>query len=392
VLAAAAVLGRSFDFSTVRAASGRAEDETVGALEELVQRGIVREVATAGEPAFDFSHARLRDTAYDEMSLARRRLLHGRVADALRADLGDGNDPGRLAMIAAHERAAGRDAAAARAYREAGAGSRRMYANRAALEHLETALALGHPDVAGVQVSIAEVRMALGDYAGANAALEAAAGLVAEDELPGIELRLGQVHARRGDVTTAASHLDAAIAGPDPGVRLTALIERGTVAVRAGDISHAAELARQALDSPAAAEDARSAGAASRLAGLIALQRGELDTARDALRRAIDLAGEVPGGDPAADVAARNGLALVEAASGDPGAAIGLLREALATCRRTGETHLEAAIENNLADQLHAVGRGEEAMVHLKRAVALFAEVDGLPGELEPEIWKLVSW
>ena len=45
VLAAAAVIGRSFDFATVRAASGRSDDETVTSLEELVRRGIVRELA-----------------------------------------------------------------------------------------------------------------------------------------------------------------------------------------------------------------------------------------------------------------------------------------------------------------------------------------------------------
>lgn len=97
-------------------------------------------------------------------------------------------------------------------------------------------------------------------------------------------------------------------------------------------------------------------------------------------------------GDPTAAIAARNGLALVEAAAGDQETAIALLEDALAACRRTGETHLEAAVANNLADQLHAVGRADDAMVHLKRAVALFAEVGGTPGELEPEIWKLVSW
>lgn len=392
VLAAAAVIGRSFDFATVRVASGRAEDETVTALEELVRRGIVREVETAGEPAFDFGHARLRDAAYRDIGLARRRLLHRRVAAALRAGLADGDDPVRLAQIAGHEWAAGRDAAAAKAFREAGSGSQRLFANREALGHLETALALGHPDVPGVQVSIAEVRMALGDYPGAIAALEAAAGLVTEADLPGIELRLGRVHARRGDTATAASHLDAAVTSTDPGVRLMALIERGTVALRAGDLGLAAGLAQEAMASPAAVDDARSAGAANRLAGLIALQGGELDTARGALRRALVLAGGVPGGDPGGEVAARNGLALVEAASGNPDAAIDLLAEALAACRRTGETHLEAAIENNLADQLHAVGRGEEAMVHLKRAVTLFAEIDGLPGPHEPGIWKLVAW
>jgi hypothetical protein len=31
-------------------------------------------------------------------------------------------------------------------------------------------------------------------------------------------------------------------------------------------------------------------------------------------------------------------------------------------------------------------------MAHLKQAVALFADVGGGPGGLEPEIWKLVAW
>ena len=30
-------------------------------------------------------------------------------------------------------------------------------------------------------------------------------------------------------------------------------------------------------------------------------------------------------------------------------------------------------------------------MRHLKRAVALFAEI-GEPGAMEPEVWKLVEW
>ena len=54
--------------------------------------------------------------------------------------------------------------------------------------------------------------------------------------------------------------------------------------------------------------------------------------------------------------------------------------------------HLEAAVENHLADILHAAGRRDESMVHLKRAVALFAEVgEGAP-ERDPGIWALAAW
>ena len=94
----------------------------------------------------------------------------------------------------------------------------------------------------------------------------------------------------------------------------------------------------------------------------------------------------------AAAIAAGNALALVEASAGDRDAAIALLETAREAARLTGELHLEAAVENNLADQLHAAGHPDEAMVHLKRAVTLFADIGGRPGELEPEIWKLVTW
>lgn len=99
-------------------------------------------------------------------------------------------------------------------------------------------------------------------------------------------------------------------------------------------------------------------------------------------------------GDPdaAASIAAGNALGLVEGAASDRAAAIARLETVLDACRRTGLRHLEVAVENNLTDQLHAVGRREEAMARLKHAVEIFAEVGGLPGELEPEIWKLVEW
>ena len=69
-----------------------------------------------------------------------------------------------------------------------------------------------------------------------------------------------------------------------------------------------------------------------------------------------------------------------------------LITEALQRCERQGDRHRQAALENNLADLLRQAGRRDEAMEHLKRAVAIFADVGGRPGEFEPEIWKLVEW
>jgi DNA-binding SARP family transcriptional activator/tetratricopeptide (TPR) repeat protein len=391
VLATAAVIGRTFDLGTVRVASGRSEDETIDALEELVRRAIVREVDRGGEPVFDFGHARLRDAAYEDIGLARRRLLHRRVAEVLRS--GGRQDAARLAQIAAHELAAGRDAEAADAYGEAGRLARAVFANREASEHLSAALALGHPDAVSLELALGEVRTALGDYAGAIAALERTAAVADDAVLPSIELRLGRVHARRGDVHAAASHLDAALGGTSaPSERAAILVERGAVALRAHDLTLASSLADDAATLATTLDDPRVDASVARLVGLVAHRAGDADEARRALARSLELADAGSDDDPGPAIAARNALALVEADQGDHAAAIALLKDALAACRRTGEPHLEAAVENNLADQLHAAGRTEEAMPHLKRAVALFAEVGGQPGELEPEIWKLVTW
>src|SRR5215208_644779 len=93
VLATAAVLGRSFEVDTARAASGRSDEEAVAALEELAARGLVHEVA--GD-VYDFGHGLVRDLVYEQTSLARRRLLHRRVGEALASAARGRRLPGRI--------------------------------------------------------------------------------------------------------------------------------------------------------------------------------------------------------------------------------------------------------------------------------------------------------
>jgi predicted ATPase len=45
LLNTAAVIGRSFDFDTLREASGRSEEETINALEELLARRLIEEIS-----------------------------------------------------------------------------------------------------------------------------------------------------------------------------------------------------------------------------------------------------------------------------------------------------------------------------------------------------------
>ena len=207
ILAAAAVLGSSFDVETLRSVSGRTDEETVTALEEVVGRGLVRERASD----YVFDHELVRTLVSDETSLARRRLLHGRAADV----------PGSpSAVVARHLELAGRDAAAAAVYVEAAEQARLLFANEEALAHLRSALALGHLDKTRVLTSIADLQARLGDYAGALTSLEVAAAESGPADLATVEQALGRLQHRRGEFVLAESHLRAALAAA-PRVRHT---------------------------------------------------------------------------------------------------------------------------------------------------------------------------
>jgi DNA-binding SARP family transcriptional activator/predicted ATPase len=395
VLAAAALIGRSFDLSTVRHASGRSEDETVVALDELAHRGMIRELAGGEGPAvrFDFSHPALRDLSEESTSLARRLLLHRRIAEAFRLDLaGMGRDDlGRLVQIAQHERDARRDSEAAMAFREAGDRAATLYANREAIAHYEAALALGHPEIVTLHAGIGGLRTRLGDYAGGIASLEAAAALAEPSERASLELALARAQIRRGDLAGADRHLEAGLVSTDDlALRSKLLVHRSVIRRRSGDNQAAAEAASDALAAATAGTDPAAAGSAHRMIGLVALDRNDPDAAHQSLELARVAATADP--DPTARIAALVGLALAEAALGSPDAMLAHGQEAVSACQLIGDRHLEAAVENHIADLLHTAGRDDEAWPHQRRAVEAFAEVGGIPADPDPGIWMLAAW
>jgi tetratricopeptide (TPR) repeat protein len=379
VLSAAAVLGRSFDVGTVRTVSGRTDEETVAALEEAVGRGLLRERFDD----YDFAHDLLRALAYDETSLARRRLLHGRAADAL---------GGPAAVVARHLQLSGRDAEAAHAFREAGEQARAVFANAEALGHLRAALALGHPDRTGLQTEIGDLQTRMGNYADALVSLETAAAGSDPAGLAPVERRLGRLHHRRGEFALAEAHLRAARdAAPEDDAAGRAGITADLSLARhsLGDREGARSLARQARELAEQAGDTQALCQAHNLLGMLATADGDIGAALDDLQRSRELADQI--GDRDLSVAALNNLALAERARGDLQRATDLTVTALGLCAAMGDRHREAALHNNLADLLQAAGRSDEAMAHLKRAVEIFAEV-GADDEPQPEIWKLVRW
>jgi DNA-binding SARP family transcriptional activator/tetratricopeptide (TPR) repeat protein len=393
VLSAAAVIGRSFDFDTLLAVSGRSDDEAVTALEGLLTHHLIVEAraGAATAPLYDFSHDKLRELALEETSLARRRLLHRRAAESLAAHAhGDGAS---ASQIAAHFLAAGNEPAAAEYERAAGAHARGLYAHREALAHFNTALALGHGDAAWLHEQIGDLRTLLGEYRAALASYEAAAALAGATAPAAIEHKLGDVHARRGAWELADSHLRTALEGYDaathPAEHARILADRSLVARNQGESNAAEALAARALAVATTAGDPRGLAQAHNMLGMLAGHAGDPTRARRHLEESLALADQLS--DPDAAVAALNNLALTCAASGDVPRALELTREALRRCTAIGDRHRAAALHSNLADLLHA-DQPQEAMAHLEQSVAIFAEIGVEAGAWQPEIWKLTEW
>ncbi len=189
VLAAAAVIGRSFSFQLLAAISRLDVDELFGVVEKAQQMGIIVASAEGPERPFTFGHELVRQTLLGGISAPRQQRLHAGVAEAIE----------RVDAAAAHERAgdiadhllkagsfaddrrlvrylmlAGKTALDAAAYEEARRSFRSALARLADVDARERADSLGglaiaergleHWDVAFANLEEAlEIYIALGD-------------------------------------------------------------------------------------------------------------------------------------------------------------------------------------------------------------------------------------
>lgn len=134
----AAAVGRTFTAELLRAATGRGEAGLAAALDELWRRGILRE---HGPGAYDFTHGRIRDVAYEDLAPGTRRRHHLALAGALQR-LHRADPEPASGRVAWHLDRAGRVADAVTWYRRAAAQARRRGADAEAVRLLERALAL----------------------------------------------------------------------------------------------------------------------------------------------------------------------------------------------------------------------------------------------------------
>jgi class 3 adenylate cyclase/tetratricopeptide (TPR) repeat protein len=140
VAGAAAVIGRDVELHLLQTVVGRSAQEINRALETLCQQDVL-ELRDSSRGYYRFRHELLREVAYELQPPSQRRVVHGRVADALSSGSSEG-DVVDWSGAASHFEKAGRAGSAVQAYERAALTGLRRGSFREARGHLSRAIEL----------------------------------------------------------------------------------------------------------------------------------------------------------------------------------------------------------------------------------------------------------
>lgn len=157
ILSMASILGREFDFETLKVALYLDEDTLIEALDAAEEAQMIEEVDGVGDVTFSFVHALVPSAITESVRTLRRRKMHRQAAEAI-----EQVSPSDYEALAYHFGEAGREELALKYHTLAGDRAAAAYANHDAEGHFQSALDLveSRPDEADLltQLGISKAR------------------------------------------------------------------------------------------------------------------------------------------------------------------------------------------------------------------------------------------
>jgi tetratricopeptide (TPR) repeat protein len=366
----AAVFGREFTFSVLSQASDDDEGSLVRALDELWQRRIIREQGTA---AYDFTHHKLREVAISDLSGARRRLLHRRVADALGSAYAEDLDE-VSGHIAAHYEHGGRPEQAVPYYQRAAQVAQQVYANDEAIRYYRRLLDgklvkyLSSSERTEVTLALGKTWQWTGRWPQAEEAYrQALTWAKAAGDLPAQakgEQALGDVLRLQGAYDEALKWLsrsrDSFDGAGDLAGEMGVLWTMGEVYWYRGDHSRALDALERQIQIAADLGDQRSVADGAGTMGIVYWSQGDFEQSRMCCRRSMEIADET--GHQWAVGRAAITLGNTYSSQGDYSQALGWYRQAFEVTSQIGDRQGAGWAVSNIGLVYYQVGDFDRAL------------------------------
>jgi DNA-binding SARP family transcriptional activator/tetratricopeptide (TPR) repeat protein len=373
----AAVVGTGFTADLVREVAGIPEAEMLRAIDELLDRHLVRESAERGRYDYAFTHHLVHAAIYDAVPDAARVRRHHRIArilDESSADVvGD-----RAREIALHFERGSDPQAAAAYYAIAASRAAQLFANAEARDLVDHALAL-KPESDPVRFDLLLLRnrmsVRLGDAEASELVeLDRVASRLGDDAICTALAQRIDVASRRHDLaaeTEAIESLERRARGRQDERWVAAALEAlARNAVRRFDSDRALDAA---LDAGARYGALGDTGGSARAAAIAAMAFANLGQAVDADRSAQEaraLAERI--GDAEVQLRVLRDMANVAQERMEYARVAEIGRSTLDLCRLTGDRRAEADCNGLIGTALFALWHVDDALVHLRAAIALF--------------------
>lgn len=374
---------------------------------ELAEAFVAAESAGVWTPLVDrsgwetFTHALLRQTAYDMQLDERLALLHARAGQAIEMTCPI-TEFGRAAELGHHAERAGNDAGAWANFVTAGRENVIQSAHGPALDFFERALTHALPGCIERSELLATRREAgdladlLGQYGRSVAHYDTALELEGSDPGDRTEIiyRTARSFERWGRYDEAERRYDRALIElqADANAGLASRIYGGLSMVhcRRDRLADAEELAELALLFAQTADNRALLAEAYRNLGIAHLRSGSLGQAAAHSQASLEICREM--GDLVGQAAIWNNLGLLASTEGRIAEAIEQFRTSVALFERVGNEHGLANALDNLASSLYQANEQNEAMACLERAIGILAEI-GLTGQdVFGAMWKSGAW
>ena len=167
ILAAGSAVGMEFPYEVLRRLEDRKEEDLISLLEAAVAGSFLKEKRTGNDVSYVFADEQIREFLYDELSLIRKRKIHGRIAQVMEQLYQNKKDQ-RPEEFAYHYVRSGDLAKAAEFSLKAGDRAARLYAHAEAKAHYGNVLDLLEAEQNGERLDvldkIGQVSYRLGEY------------------------------------------------------------------------------------------------------------------------------------------------------------------------------------------------------------------------------------